>query len=124
MKRFFNIGQVVQAAGVAWTFLKSLPALAGTTATRIKNFRMLGWFVINIGMVGAVYLLAPQQLPVLVFKACQITMSGWIGYWFDRGIAPNTRPGNQALEPEERAAASHRRAVIVAAAMIAGALGA
>jgi hypothetical protein len=124
MKRFCNLGQVVRAAGAVPAFLASLPARAGTIATRIKNLRMLGWFLINTIMVGTVYLVAPQQIGVLVFKACQVTMCGWIGYWFDRGIAPNTRPANQALTAQERAAASIRRAVIIAAAMIAGALGA
>lgn len=135
MKRIFNIGQVAQVAGAAWAFLKSLPVRTGnwrcslaTQATeftaRVKSLRMLSWFTINVVMVGAVYLLQPTLIPVLVFKACQVTMSGWIGYWFDRGIAPATRPGNPDLTPAERAAASIRRALIVAAAMIAGALGA
>lgn len=124
MKRFFNIGQVVQAARAAWAFLMSLPARTGAISTRIKNLRMVDWFAINIIMVGAVYFLAPQQIPVLVFKACQVSMMGWIGYWFDRRIAPNSRPGNLELETIERAAAMIRRALIIAAAMIAGSLGA
>jgi hypothetical protein len=126
MKRFFKIkiGQVVQAAGAAWAFLISMPARAGTITTRITSLRMIDWFLINIVMVGAVYLVAPQQIPILIFKACQVSLSGWLGYWFDRSTAPMNRPGNPELEPGERAAASIRRGMIIAAAMIAGALGA
>jgi hypothetical protein len=124
MKRLFNLGQVARAARAARAFLMSLPARAGSLVTRITNLRMVEWFVINVIMVGAVYVLAPQTIPVLVFKACQVSMMGWIGYWFDRRIAPNSRPGNPELEAIERAAAMIRRAMIIAAAMIAGGLGA
>lgn len=90
----------------------------------MKSFRMSEWLLITIVLVVIVALLFPVQLPVLVFKVTQVSLSGWIGYWFDRGIAPQTRPGNMDLTPNERAAASLRRAIIVAAAMVAGALGA
>lgn len=124
MKRFFNFGRVVRAAGAAWTFLTSLPARAGAVITRASKLRMIDWFLINICMVAAVYLIAPYQIPVLIFKACQVSISGWLGYWFDRSTAPVNRPGNPELDAGERAAASIRRGMIIAAAMIAGALGA
>lgn len=90
----------------------------------MKNFRMLDWFLITLLLVGLVYVTAPTQLKVLVFKVAQVSMSGWLGYWFDRGIAPYARPDNPDLTPLERMAAGLRRAIIIAAAMIAGALGA
>lgn len=90
----------------------------------MKKFRMSEWFWVTVALVGLVALMSPVQLPVMVFKACQVTLSGWIGYWFDRSVAPTTRPANHDLAPIERAAASLRRAIIIGAAMMAGALGA
>lgn len=90
----------------------------------MKNFRMLDWFVITSLLVGLVALTAPVQLKVLVFKVAQVSLSGWVGYWFDRGIAPYARPDSTSLSSQERSAAGLRRAIIIAAAMIAGALGA
>lgn len=90
----------------------------------MKNFRMLDWFVITSLLVGLVALTAPVQLKVLVFKVAQVSLSGWVGYWFDRGIAPYARPDSDRLTSQERSAAGLRRAIIIAAAMIAGALGA
>lgn len=90
----------------------------------MKRFRMSEWLFITILLVSLVALTSPVQLPVLLFKSAQVTLSGWIGYWFDRGIAPHNRPANTDLSDIERAAASVRRAIIVGAAMLAGALGA
>lgn len=90
----------------------------------MKNFRMSEWLWTTVVLVGLVALTSPVQLPVMVFKLCQVTLCGWIGYWFDRSVAPNTRPANADLEPIERSAASLRRAIIIGAAMLAGALGA
>lgn len=90
----------------------------------MKNIRMSEWLLVTALLLVVVAVTAPMQLPVMVFKAAQVTLSGWIGYWFDRGIAPTTRPNNPDLASNERAAASLRRAIVIGAAMIAGALGA
>jgi hypothetical protein len=122
MKRFLS--WVSRAATVVLGYLTALATTVKATASRIKRLRMIEWMFVTAIMLSLVGVTSPVQLPVLLFKVCQVTLSGWIGYWFDRGIAPQTRPGNMDLTPNERAAASLRRAIIVAAAMVAGALGA
>ena len=90
----------------------------------MKRFRMLDWLIISLILLALVAVTSPKLIPVLLLKATQVTLYGWIGYWFDRGIAPNQRPDDLSLEVSERSAAGHRRAIIIGAAMIAGALGA
>ena len=87
-------------------------------------YRMLDWLLISILLLLLVFAMAPQQIQVLVFKMAQVAISGYIGYWFDRSVAPNVRPHCEKLTAQERAAAGLRRALIISAAMIAGALGA
>lgn len=99
-------------------------------------------------MVGAI---APQQLPVSLYKLSLVTLAGVVGYWLDRSMFPYARPdsflppGRDALDflplpPGETACtllvapedaqlhlagvAMLRRAVIVAATMLAMGLGA
>lgn len=90
----------------------------------MKRIRMLDWFLITVLLIGLVYLTAPAQLQVLIFKVAQVSLCGWLGYWFDRGIAPYARPDSGRLTSQERAAAGMRRAIIIGCAMLAGSLGA
>lgn len=113
--------------------------------------RMLDWLVYALVLVLAVWLLAPQQLPVSLYKLSLIALAAVAGYWIDRSLFPYARPDmflgfDAEDEPEETegpegdtlflrastdqpllrlmAACMLRRAIIVAAAMIAMGLGA
>ncbi|MGO4380355.1 putative holin [Pseudoduganella sp. RAF53_2] len=90
----------------------------------MKKIRMVEWLLVTVALIALVALMSPVQLPVIIFKTAQVTLSGWVGYWFDRGVAPTTRPNNPDLTPMERSAASIRRAIVIGFAMVAGALGA
>lgn len=90
----------------------------------MKQFRMSEWMLVTVLLLTAVGVTAPDQFSVVVFKTCLVALCGWMGYWFDRGVAPTCRPNNPDLTTTERAAASLRRAIIIGAAMIAGSLGA
>lgn len=113
--------------------------------------RLIGWIIVTILLTAAVWLLAPQQLPVSLYKLSLVSLAGCIGYWLDRSLFPYARPDSfQTLEdailaePDDIdhaggpdvlvsvaggqdmlfAAAMLRRAIIVGCAMLAMGLGA
>ncbi|MCL1960499.1 MAG: putative holin [Desulfovibrionaceae bacterium] len=121
----------------------------------IKNTRMKAWLAAAFVLALLVWLLAPQQLPVSLYKLSLVAMAAVAGYWIDRSLFPYARPGEfladeddaqdappvTELEPAAPhecelcvaasdsqplllAAAMLRRAVIVAATMLAVGLGA
>lgn len=87
--------------------------------------RLSGWLLITLLLLLAVWLLAPQQLPVSLYKLSLVTLAAVVGYWLDRSLFPYGRPDDlQVDEPEHFGAAMLRRALIVSACMIAMGLGA
>lgn len=112
--------------------------------------RMTGWLIIAFVLSLLIFVLSPQQLPVSLYKLNLITLAGVVGYWLDRSLFPYARPDAflaSDLEDIENtadvddaplqfqlechlqndmlvAASMLRRALIVAAAMIAIGLGA
>lgn len=114
----------------------------------IPSPRLLGWITVSVALTLAVAAIAPQQIPVSLYKLNLIALAGVAGYWLDRSLFPYARP--DAFLPDEHvddmtadtadvplqrlgavygldllaAAAMLRRALIVAAAMIAVGLGA
>lgn len=88
------------------------------------RIRMMGWKIASILLICLVAVVHRNQLPVLATKVMMVVLFGTIGYRFDRGIAPYARPDNPDLTALERAVAGIRRAIIVAAFVFAGAMGA
>jgi len=112
--------------------------------------RMAPWLAVSIVLALVVALIAPQQLPVSLYKLSLITSAAWAGYWIDRGLFPYARPDRflaWGISPDKAgivapdrtpgcglaitleqsiafAAAMLRRAVLIASAMIGVALGA
>lgn len=93
--------------------------------------RLSGWLLITIALLVAVWLLAPQQLPVSLYKLSLVTLAAVVGYWLDRSLYPYARPDDILVwcgtTPEMNmvfAATMLRRAVIVSACMLAMGLGA
>lgn len=111
--------------------------------------RLSGWLFITLALALLVALLAPQQLPVSLYKLSLVTLAGVVGYWLDRSLFPYARPDHfLACEDELPPTMDHqgpsvfrevlrdpdqlrlagvcmlRRALIVAATMVAMGLGA
>jgi hypothetical protein len=110
--------------------------------------RLSGWLLITLALAGAVLAIAPQQLPVSLYKLSLVTLAGVVGYWLDRSLFPYARPdvflelsgievdddgaclpSHIALAPSSTllhlmGMAMLRRAIIVAATMLAIGLGA
>lgn len=107
--------------------------------------RLFGTLLITVMLLLAVALLAPQQLPVSLYKLSLLSMAGLAGYWLDRAMFPYSRPDGYLMNPRwdwatpangradhpvvagyelVMAAAMLRRSVIVGCAMLAVGLGA
>ena len=54
----------------------------------MKNFRMLDWLVIAMLLAGIIHLIAPQQLPVTLYKLSLISIAAAVGYRIDRSMFP------------------------------------
>lgn len=58
----------------------------------MKFPRLFGWLIATILLLAIISLLAPQQLPVSLYKLSLVTMAGVAGYWLDRSLFPYARP--------------------------------
>lgn len=117
--------------------------------SKIPRPRLWGWLLITLVLLAAVWLIAPQQLPVSLYKLSLVTLAAVVGYWLDRSLFPYARPdaflafeGEPEASPEEdhdtllvqltadqpllhiMGIAMLRRAIIVGCAMLAMGLGA
>lgn len=110
--------------------------------SQLFRARMAGWLFISLALTVFIAVTAPQQLPVSIYKLSLITSAAWVAYWIDRSLFPYARPDafmdwpfsvggpycpQKGLSKEQVLAfclAQLRRAIIIAAAMIAVALGA
>lgn len=94
---------------------------AMTPQQRLRSGVMV---VATLILVGGVFFIAKQQIGVLVFKACLMTLASVIGYWIDRTLFPYSRPGDLVADPPRQVNAEYRRALIVAATLLTAGLGA
>ena len=65
-------------------FLKKLP-------------RLTSWWLIALALSLAVFIIAPQQLPVSIYKMSLISLAAVAGYWIDRSVFHYARPNIDAL---------------------------
>ncbi len=54
--------------------------------------RLTGWLIITVGLLACVWAIAPQQLPVSLYKLSLVTLAAVVGYWLDRSLFPYARP--------------------------------
>lgn len=86
--------------------------------------RLADWMAIAAALTLAIGLIAPQQLPVTLYKLSLVSLAAVVGYWIDRSLFPYARPDDLVLTEGQVAAAFIRRALIVAACIIGVSLGA
>ena len=61
--------------------------------------RLSGWLVITMCLMAGIWFMAPQQLPVSLYKLSLVTLAAVVGYWLDRSLFPYARPDSfQCLE--------------------------
>lgn len=76
--------------------------------------------LLGVVTFAVVLVLNPAKVGLLVWGVARIGVYAWLGYWVDRVIFPYARP--HTLTGIAEGTAWKRRALIVAAALIAGAL--
>ena len=54
--------------------------------------RTTTWLVLAVLLLVALAIVAPPQLPVVLYKAALIALAAVIGYWLDRALFPYARP--------------------------------
>lgn len=59
---------------------------------RLKTPRLAVWMLITLVLLAAVFAIAPQQLPVSLYKLSLVTLAAVVGYWIDRSLFPYARP--------------------------------
>lgn len=90
-------------------------------------FRAIEFAILAILGLVAIAFLAPQQLPLVLYKATLVFLGCYLGYWADRVLFPYARPDVYATGDMSHAsrlnAAMIRRAVIVVACVLGLTLG-
>ena len=59
------------------------------------RWRMSDWLIVALVLALVVWLMAPQQLPVSIYKLNLVSMAAVAGYWIDRSLFPYARPDGQ-----------------------------
>ena len=59
---------------------------------RLRRARMADWVVAAALLTLLAWLMAPQQLPVTLYKLSLVALAGVAGYWVDRSMFPYARP--------------------------------
>lgn len=99
--------------------------------------RLLGWLIAAILLLALLGIVAPDQVPVVVYKALLLILAVVMAYWIERALFPYARPheclaragrldaSEAALYRSELrfAAACLRRALIVLACVLGLTLG-
>ena len=71
------------------------PSALGTRKSKLP--RLTSWWLIALVLSLAIFLIAPQQLPVSLYKLNLISLAALAGYWIDRAVFPYARPQVSAL---------------------------
>ena len=54
--------------------------------------RMFDWLIAAVLLAALVWCIAPQQLPVSLYKLSLVALAAVAGYWIDRSLFPYARP--------------------------------
>jgi len=86
-----------------------------------KLFRLWPAWIVSILLVYVIYAVAPQQIPVTMYKALVLTLGGIIGFWLHVWVEGHV---DELQEAHDRQRALDRRALYCVGGMIAFALAA
>lgn len=67
------------------------PPVKNPRAPRLY-WRMNDWLLAALVLSFAVWWIAPQQLPVSIYKLSLVALAAVAGYWIDRSLFPYARP--------------------------------
>jgi len=90
----------------------------------LDKLRIGPWLILALITTVGVGFLYPHQLGVLLWSLTKLCWGAYLGYWIDRSIFPYARPGNLLGPPASSLGLFMlRRAIIIAAALLALGLG-
>jgi cobalamin synthase len=87
----------------------------------LDKLRMAEWLLIALVLVAVLAYTAPAQIPIIAYKALLVTFFAFLGYWIDRRLFGHSRCGDTSIWWLD-AVYQMRRAIIVSAVVLAGAL--
>lgn len=99
------------------------------TSLLADKLRAGGWLLAALILAALVGWLHPHQIGVLLWSLLKLSAGAYLGYWIDRTIFYYARPGSVDVREAKQhtayvlAACMVRRALIMAAAIIALGLG-
>ena len=99
----------------------ALALVASNAAAFSARIRLWPWLVLALITSAAVAIHRPEMAGLLLWTLCKLSFGAGLGYWIDRSIARGPRP--HELDGEAKDRALLRRAIIVASAILAMALG-
>ena len=85
--------------------------------------KMAMWHIGSIILLAVLAIIAPQQIGLLLLKAAYVTIALALGYYADRTIFARYRPFEMRKDDIVFAAVMLRRAIVVAAVVLAFAIG-
>lgn len=98
-----------------------------TRESLFDKLRLGPWLIAALIMAAVVGWLYPHQLGVLLWSLTKLSFGAYLGYWIDRSIFYYARCGNYTCQDANGLSAvallQLRRAIIIAAAIVALGLG-
>lgn len=61
---------------------------------KAQKRRLLFWLLGAIALLAIIAILAPQQLPITIYKLSLVLLAAVIGYHLDRALFPYASPGS------------------------------
>ena len=86
------------------------------------RLRMADFGIIALLLFAVIAMVAPQQLPVVLYKVALVMLFAHLGYWVHRRVFRKLGREDDAYETGEIPAVVMSRSIIVAAVILAGAL--
>lgn len=96
------------------------PLISAFRAALGNQLRAWPLLLIALVLLAVVVLMAPAKLGLTLYGIGRIAVGAYSGYWADRLLFPYARP--HTLQGIAQGAACKRRAIIVAACVVAAAL--
>lgn len=72
--------------------MKTLKPFLQALFKPVRAPRMFDWLIAALVLAIFVWCLAPQQLPVSLYKLSLVALAAVAGYWIDRSLFPYARP--------------------------------
>lgn len=64
--------------------------------------RLISLILLTIAALYQLHCIAPEQMPVVLYKASVAVLAAVIGYWVDRAIFPYARPDSYLVDDWRR----------------------